>query len=97
MGLYDAFGDLSTERQIGMAVGPIPRSKIKEYGRDELDLSGEALDRFMMTISRIDGEYLSMSSAPHPMEQAAAKQDGKQKLAGTRPRPLPLSDKRKGR
>lgn len=72
-----------------MALGPIPRSKIKEYGREELDLDGDALENFITMISMIDGEYMSMSSAPHPVEQAAAK-DGKPTLK-KRQRTTPLS------
>lgn len=42
-----------------MAEGYIPRSKIKEYGRDELELSGDELDLFISVIRQVDGDYLS--------------------------------------
>lgn len=74
--------------------GPIPRSKIKEYGREELGLSDDALDSFISMISLIDGEYLSLSSTPHPAEQQ--QKDGKPKLK-KRERVNPLSAKRKDR
>jgi hypothetical protein len=43
--LWDAFLELGSERQIGMAIGPIPGSKIGEYLRDEMELTGPEYDR----------------------------------------------------
>lgn len=42
-----------------MAEGYIPRSKIKEYGQDELELSGDHLDLFISVIRHVDGDYIS--------------------------------------
>lgn len=60
MALHAAFYDLSTERQIGMAIGPIPRSKMRAYASSELQLSADEADWFCGVLSRIDGQYLSM-------------------------------------
>ena len=71
-----------------MAIGPIPRSKIVDYGRDELGLDGEALERFINTIREIDADYLSMSSAraDEALKPADAKKQKRQK-------PMPLGKK----
>jgi hypothetical protein len=59
-GIYlSAWYDLSTERPIGMAEGPIPRSKIKDYGTDDLGLIGDELELFVSIMCRVDGGYLS--------------------------------------
>jgi hypothetical protein len=55
-----AFGDLSTERQMGMGIGQIPRSKIIEYGQIELCLSGDDLRRFYQVMHRVDCGYLDI-------------------------------------
>jgi hypothetical protein len=58
--LSEAFSELGTERQIGMAVGPIPRSKIKEYLIEELGMVGDEYDRAYKTLRKVDGEYLAI-------------------------------------
>lgn len=57
---WQAFSDLGTERQFGMGIGPIPRSKVIEYGEQELLLRDDALDDFVSIIRRADGEYLGI-------------------------------------
>ena len=52
--LWNAFWELGTERQLGMAVGPIPVSKIKEYLRDEMELTGAEYDRARAIIRKVD-------------------------------------------
>jgi hypothetical protein len=42
-----------------MAEGPIPRSKIKDYGTDDLGLIGDELEFFVSVMRRVDGGYLS--------------------------------------
>jgi hypothetical protein len=76
-GIWDAFFELTTERQIGMAAGPIPASIIKRYGAGEYGLEGDELDRFYRIIGRMDGEYLGYKPAakPDPRERATAKID----------------------
>lgn len=63
-----AFSDLSTERQIGMGLGPIPRSKIIEYGAAELGLDGDELDRFCRVIRRVDADYLDSVNTPRAVD-----------------------------
>lgn len=61
---WTAFNDLSTERQIGMGVGPIPRSKIKQYGIEELDIDCvDELDRFCAIISKMDHDYVEAANS----------------------------------
>jgi len=84
--LLMAFYDLGTERQLGMSLGPIPRSKVREYAREELDLHGDHRDRFVAIISRVDNDYLSMIRSRNtaddgpPMRDMASPKD----VEGTR-------------
>lgn len=55
--LQDAFGALSTERQSGMGMGPIPRSKIAAYVADEMGLDGESAELVCEALSLIDTRY----------------------------------------
>jgi hypothetical protein len=62
LGIYlNAFWDLSTCRQMGMGLGPIPWLSIQEYvtilGGDE-----DFQEDFHRYIRRMDGEYLNWSS-----------------------------------
>ena len=61
--LWDAFWELGTERQLGMTVGPIPGSKIREYLWDEMELTGSEYDRARAIIRRADDAYCSMLNA----------------------------------
>ena len=61
---WDAFSDLGTERQIGMGIGPIPRSKVREYASDLLGLDGDEHDRFCEILSRMDRDYVSRVNSP---------------------------------
>lgn len=58
---WDAFHDLSTERQIGMGLGPIPRSHIMAYAAEH-DILGDNADHFADIIRRVDIEYLRQTS-----------------------------------
>lgn len=58
--LWAAFWELGTERQLGMSVGPIPGSKIREYLRDEMELTGVEYDRAKAIIRKADDAYLGM-------------------------------------
>lgn len=60
--LWNAFWELSTERPFGMGVGPIPRSKIKEYCIGELELRGAACDRAVTILRRADDVYVGMAN-----------------------------------
>jgi len=52
--------ELGTERQLGMSVGPIPGSKIGEYLRDEMELTGPEYDRARAIIRMTDHAYVGM-------------------------------------
>jgi hypothetical protein len=60
---WTAFSDLSGERQIGMGIGPIPRSKIRDYaiecGMDGVD----EIDRLCRVIMEMDYEYVSLNNS----------------------------------
>jgi hypothetical protein len=58
--LWNAFWELSTERQLGMSIGPIPGSKIREYLRDEMELSGSDYDRARAILRKADDAYVGM-------------------------------------
>jgi hypothetical protein len=58
--LWNAFWELTTERQIGMAIGPIPGSKIREYVREEMGLDGVEYDHGRAVIRRMDDDYVAM-------------------------------------
>jgi len=58
--LWNAFWELGTERQLGMTVGPVPGSKIREYLRDELDLDAADYERARAIIRKADNAYLNM-------------------------------------
>ena len=53
----ERFWELSSERQIGMELGPIPFSKIKETA-SEWQLSTRTAEGFTMIIRAMDREYL---------------------------------------
>lgn len=54
-----AFGELSTERQVGMSLGPIPRSAIFSYAA-EYGLFGDEAERFNAIIREVDQSYIAM-------------------------------------
>jgi len=75
--IWSAFWELGTERQLGMSIGPIPGSKIREYLRDELELHGAEYDRARAIIRKADEAYLGMLNArkgdePRLSDQAKA-------------------------
>jgi len=61
--LWNAFWELGTERQFGNVLGPIPVSKIREYLRDEMELTGLEYDRAYAVIRRVDDAYAAMLNA----------------------------------
>jgi len=60
--LWNVFWELGTERQLGMVIGPIPISKIREYLRDELELHDADYDRARAIIRKADNAYVAMLS-----------------------------------
>lgn len=65
-----AFSHLTTERQMGMSVGPIPNSAVRAYARDTGYHNWEFLSR---VISIADGEYMSDLSADSDNSQKSDK------------------------
>lgn len=60
--IWNAFFDLSTERQIGMGIGPIPFSAIRTYARDLMgieDPTSDEFERFRRLIGDLDDEFLA--------------------------------------
>lgn len=53
----NSFWELNTERQIGMGLGPIPSSKITEYGH-RVGLDSDNIDLLRAVIRRMDVVYL---------------------------------------
>jgi len=67
---YHAFGDLSTERQIGMSVGPIPYSAVRAMAVED-NLSRAEAATFHYVIRALDNHFLSKQAKR--AEQQAAK------------------------
>ena len=62
MGFFlTAFYKLSTERSVGMGVGPIPWSKIVQYGR-HYGFEGVSLEVFCDIIERLDSHYVAQAA-----------------------------------
>lgn len=55
---WNAFWELSTERQIGMGLGPIPWTAIVAYARELRFDDDDERERFRGLIRAMDGEYL---------------------------------------
>lgn len=85
--IWIAFHDLGTERQIGMGIGPIPRSKAKEYAADELAIFGEAFDRFWSIIRMLDAEFLKIVNASD--DESKPQSDGSKKPKAKSVAPTP--------
>ena len=59
--LWDAFWELSSERQMGMGLGPIPYRALRSYA-DDGGIVGDHFDLFRSVIRQLDGEYLARQS-----------------------------------
>lgn len=59
--VWEAFFDLTTERHVGMGIGPIPSSMIRVHVRDELELRDDAAEHAFSLIRRMDQEYLTLN------------------------------------
>lgn len=73
---WEAFQDLSTERQIGMGIGPIPRSATMSYA-SESGLFGDAAEQFASIIRMVDVEYLRMINSVSPSKGGRAGKENK--------------------
>tara|TARA_R110000822_G_scaffold120633_7_gene254175 strand:- start:3178 stop:3450 length:273 start_codon:yes stop_codon:yes gene_type:complete len=61
-----AFWDLNTERSSGgNTLGPIPWSKARLYGREELGLYPELLGLFWTMVSALDTAFLGWQKNEH--------------------------------
>lgn len=56
----DAFYILSSERSIGMSLGPIPYSAIRSYADEQGIVSRDEFDYFSGILRALDAEYLSL-------------------------------------
>lgn len=72
-----AFWDLSTERQCGMTLGPIPWSKAMLYGSARMGLRGPALESFWRMVRVIDEAYLGWMKEQHDRQVDRDKRHGK--------------------
>lgn len=60
---YEAFWELGSERQIGMAEGQIPLNAIKAYAADpDLELTRRERWAFHAIIRKLDSAYLSLEA-----------------------------------
>ena len=56
--MFDAFADLSTERQVGMGIGPIAYRAMVWYFGERRGLEGEVLDDACSLLIAMDVAYL---------------------------------------
>jgi hypothetical protein len=61
---WRAFWELSTDRDIGMAEGPIPWTAMNQYAA-RYDVQGDEFDRFVLLIKAMDSVYIERRSAQH--------------------------------
>lgn len=81
-----AFWELSTERQWGTILGPIPRSKVRDFGR-EAGFEGAMLDLFLTVVRAMDAGYLGWMGSEHERHVRMSKPPlGKPGAAPTRGR-----------
>lgn len=77
----EAFRSLGTERQIGVAQGPIPDSKVIEYGR-RAGLDQDVIDGLLVPVVReMDTEYLKWSTEQSERESKQRSRGGIKKNA----------------
>lgn len=88
-----AFWDLSTERPVGMGLGPLPLSIIKRYVTEDMGLSGEAHAFAVDVLRAVDNGYLTMRNEK-PGEVKPGDVDGVKRVIGRAARRGP-DDKRK--
>lgn len=70
-----AFWRLHTERQLGMAPGPIPNSECEDYARRR-GLYEELVDHFCRVMSVMDGAYLGWVDKSTPTPSSTTPQPG---------------------
>lgn len=62
---YTGFLDLTSERQLGLGLGPIPTIAILEYCHMR-GIKGEQAEDFLWLIKRLDKKYLDWSKDAGP-------------------------------
>ncbi len=62
---YEAFWELSSDRQSGMSVGQIPSGSIARFASD-LEMDTDAADFLRAVLRSLDNIYLSHQSGKHP-------------------------------
>jgi hypothetical protein len=72
-----AWFDLDSERSIGNALGPIPRSKIAEYA-DEYHLTPEQKEDMIYLVRELDNDFLVRQAKKKPKPS-----DGKENAQGS--------------
>lgn len=72
--VWSAFWELSTERQIGMGLGPIPHSAIQSFARDH-QVVGDHLDSLKVIIRAVDAEYLRLLAPKNPKQPNTVRGD----------------------
>ena len=67
--IWKAFHELTTERDLGFGVGPIPWQRIREYG-DREGLDESEFETFREVIRALDTEYLKHANKPRDGDAA---------------------------
>lgn len=80
-GWYEDFWRLSTERQIGMGLGPIPASAIDRHAEG---WSYEDAEAFEFCIRRMDEVYLMKSNKTEQPEPSASPRDAFREATASR-------------
>lgn len=63
--MLDAWGDLSSERQVGMALGPIPYTTMVWYA-ERKGLDPEAVEDFCALLTAMDVAFLKRQNESKP-------------------------------
>jgi hypothetical protein len=67
--LMQAFWDLSTERQVGMTLGPIPMSRVDALA-DRSGLDRDNADTLRRAVRAMDREFLKWAAAKAKKEES---------------------------
>jgi hypothetical protein len=65
---WDAFNDLSSERAIGMGIGPIPYSAVRNYAAEFNIVDRDEFDYFYGIMKAMDTEYLTIVNSTEKKE-----------------------------
>lgn len=67
---FEAFWELSSDRQIGMGLGEIPFSAIDRYAVRYKIVSVDRFDEFRRVMRRMDAEYRSLATSKSKGDEA---------------------------